>query len=231
MQVNIMQKNSALVALFNDPKITIFLDANIIIPPDRRSVGARSAVDFRQYIKIWLEPLFDEFPNLAIHESVYDEFVSIDVKKYVDSICNDTPPKLKIYTDDMLVGLENVLFQTHINNLSKHSKYVPSRDNSNDRGEIRTLSFMATKGFLYFAANDSLAIRLIERAESLHSGLDDMSVLKPYEIIYYLYTTGKYNNKGLRALYKYLYNLKESEKKRNPEWNVFKMKMDKLYSC
>ena len=88
---------------------------------------------------------------------------------------------------------------------------------------------MAVKKYLYFAANDNLAIRVVDQAQELNTGLDDISVLKAYEVIYYLYKTNKYANHALRALYKYLYFLTQEEKKYNPSWNEFINKMNELY--
>ena len=56
-----------------------------------------------------------------------------------------------------------------------------------------------------------------------------MSLLQSYEILYYLYKTGRYDNKGLRMLYKYQYYLTSREKKQNPDWGNFITAMDDLY--
>lgn len=53
-----------------------------------------------------------------------------------------------------------------IRKLAVFSEYIPERDNSKDRGEIRSLSYMAVKNYLYFAANDNLPIQLICNAEN-----------------------------------------------------------------
>lgn len=36
---------------------------------------------------------------------------------------------------------------------------------------------MAAKGYLYFAANDNLPIRLIEKAAQLGTGLNDQNII------------------------------------------------------
>ena len=71
--------------------------------------------------------------------------------------------------------------------------------------ELRSLSFMAVKQFLFFAANDALPVRLIKDAAKLRTGLDNMQVVQMYELIYYLYKT-------------------------NPEWGSFIKQMDLLYN-
>lgn len=228
MKVDVQQKNVALEYLCENPDMEILLDANLLIPPDRSRLGVRP-IAFTQYKEIWLDPLFTEFKNLAIHEAVYEELVADNVKMYVDGKCNEIPSKLRIYTDKILDGTERVLLQSYIRKIAVHSKYIPERDNASDRGEVRSLSFMAVKGMYYFASSDALPIRLVEEAEELHTGLDDMTVFKTYEVIYYLYKTGKHNNAALRGLYKYLYFLTQNEKKLNPDWGTFVAKMDEVY--
>ena len=89
---------------------------------------------------------------------------------------------------------------------------------------------MAVKQFLYFAANDALPVRLIKDAAKLLTGLDDMQIVQMYELIYYLYKTGRYDNKALRILYKYQYYLTAWDKRINPEWGCFVEQMDLLYN-
>ena len=91
--------------------------------------------------------------------------------------------------------------------LSVYSEYDPVADNAKDRGEIRSLSYMAEKNYLYFAANDALPIRLINNAEELQTSLDEMGIVQPYELIFFLYEKKIYDGKMLRILYKYMYYL------------------------
>ena len=205
-----------------------FLDANFLIPPDRSKMGARP-ISFQKYSEIWLDSIFDAFPNLAVHESVYDELVEESAKSYADAKSSESPTRLRVYMDDELSEIEKSLMQTYIRKMAAYSKYIPERDNSKDRGEVKSLSYMAVKGFFYFAANDNLPMLLIRKAEELSTGLDDMGLLEMYDVIYYLYQTGKYDNKGLRMLYKYQYHLTKQEKNHNPEWGEFIEKMNLLY--
>ena len=114
------------------------------------------------------------------------------------------------------------LMQAYISKLALYSQYIPERDNAKDRGEVRSLSFMAVKKFLYFAANDTLHMNLIRKA-------DAMELLEMYDVIYYLYCTGRYSTEGLRLLYKYEYYLTKQEKKTNPSWGDFIAKMNIIY--
>lgn len=186
-------------------------------------------ITFSKFREIWLDPIFDAFPNLSIHESVYRELVSSVVKTYADRRLSEKPPRLRVYYDRDLNKLEQAIMQTYISKLAKYSQYIPEKDNAKDRGEIKSLSFMAVKRFLYFAANDTLPINLIRRADVLKTGLDDMELLEMFDIIFYLYHYGNNSSDGLRFLYKYQYYLTKQEKKTNPGWGSFIEEMNSLY--
>ena len=230
MKVDTKEVNPAFQSIIQNPGQKVFLDANFFIPPDRSEVAKVRAYSFIDFKECWLIPLLSEFTGLAIHESVYDELVADSVKEYADEQTSCIPSKLRIHYDSELSGLEEALRNTYINKIAVHSLYNPTRDNAKDRGEVRSLSFMAVKQFLYFAANDALPVRLIKDAAKLLTGLDDMQIVQMYELIYYLYKTGRYDNKALRILYKYQYYLTAGDKRMNPEWGCFVEQMDLLYN-
>lgn len=230
MKVDTKEVNPAFQSIIQNPGQKVFLDANFFIPPDRSEVAKVRAYSFTDFKECWLIPLLSEFTGLAIHESVYDELVADSVKEYADEQTSCIPSKLRIHYDSELSGLEEALRNTYINKIAVHSLYNPTRDNAKDRGEVRFLSFMAVKQFLYFAANDALPVRLIKDAAKLLTGLDDMQIVQMYELIYYLYKTGRYDNKALRILYKYQYYLTAGDKRINPEWGCFVEQMDLLYN-
>ena len=110
MRVDVEKKNPALESLFTDPEQTIFLDANFFIPPDRSRMGTKP-IPFLKFCEIWLDPIFDAFPNLAIHESVYHELVADAVKKYADERQSESPSHLRVYKDAELNEAEQALMQ------------------------------------------------------------------------------------------------------------------------
>ena len=228
MTVNTKEMNPALSSLSHDYEQVVFLDANILIVPDRSKIGGRQ-ITFQKYREYWLEPLFDAFPNLAVHESVYAELAAGAVKTFADEKKEEIPAGLRVFKDSELTDREKNLFEMQIDKIAPFSGYIPERDNAKDRGEIRSLAYMAVKRYLYFAANDRLPMQLIYKAEEMETGLEDIRLLQSYEILYYLYKTGRYNNKGIRMLYKYQYYLTGQEKKQNPDWSSFITAMDDLY--
>lgn len=229
MRVDTKEINPAFQSIIQNPDQIVFLDANFFIPPDRSRFEKIKPYSFDRFKEIWLIPLLSEFSGLSIHESVYDELVAEKVREYANEQLKAVPQKLRIYYDSELNSKEIALLNYYVAKISVYSQYDITRDNAKDRGEVRSLSFMAVKKFLYFAANDALPVRLINEADKLDTGLDDMGIIQMYELIYYLYKTEKYDNKQLRALYKYLYYLSSGDKRNNPEWGVFVKQMDSLY--
>lgn len=226
MKVDTSVQNPALIALLNNPNSVIFLDANFFIPPDRSRVYQHlQPISFEYYQEHWLNPLFAELRGLAIHESVYTELVAGNVKEYAQQKIST---KLQLFLDNQLNANENVLYESYIRKLALNSEYIPERDNKEDRGEVKSLSYMAVKGFLYFASRDNLPVKLIEQAKAFETGLDYMSILHTYDVIFYLLKKG-YDRCGLRTLYKYLYYLTDDEKKRNPSWETFVDSMERTY--
>lgn len=176
-----------------------------------------------------MDPLFDCFSKLSIHESVKDELVEETVKGYAMQQIVSNPNKLSVYENSTLSVSEKIVYDTYVNKLAVHSKYMPNQNNADDKGEILSLAYMATKNFMYFAANDNLAIRLVKNADQLNTGLGHMSVIQTYEILYYFYRMKIGETKSLRAMYKYLYKLTKREKDENPDWGDFIQQMDQLY--
>ena len=228
MEINLTFDNPALKSIFADPNQTITLDANFLIPPDRRRLARRS-FDFPTFQQIWLDPIFRAFPNLAIHEAVYDELVLPSTKSYVQEQINATPPRLAIHRDSNLTKIEKMLRDSIEEKIYPLTKYDPLLDNRDDRGEVKSLAYIATKGLPYFAAHDSNAIQLVENAEAWSTGLDNIQAVKMYELIYFLYLMNPSEKRSLRILYKYQYHLTKHEKKTNPEWGQFLVRMEALY--
>ena len=157
------------------------------------------------------------------------ELVERDVKQFADEQISKIPARLTVYRDNELNDEEMDMLIHYLDKLAIHSKYDPDLDNAKDRGEVRTLSYMAVKKYMLFAANDGLPIRLIQNAKELKTELECLSVIQMYELVYYLYKKGKYDKEALKKLYKYVYRLSQREKKINPDWGEFVDCMDKLY--
>lgn len=228
MKINLEKANLSLISIFKNPNQIITIDANFLIPPDR-SRYARKSFTFALFKKVWLEPIFNEFPKLAIHESVYDELVEEKLRDYIEDLRQENPPRIIIHFDSELTEIERFLRDTIESRIYPYTKYEPQIDNKDDRGEVKSLSYIAVKGLLYFAAHDNNALQLIEKAGEWSTGLDNVKAIHMFELIYYLYLKNKKDRKSLRMLYKYQYYLTEHEKRTNPEWGDFISQMNGLY--
>lgn len=228
MKIDLTHPNPAFISVVEDPEQIVTLDANFLIPPDRSWI-AKKGIGFEQFRKIWLDPIFSAFPNLAIHEAVYDELVDVSSQNYADMKRGSKPPELIIFKDSSLTVIERILRDSIESKIAPLTKYDPLLDNKVDRGEVKSLSFIAVKGLLYFAAHDNNAIQLIDKSEQWSTGLDNVQAIKMYELIYYLCRNNLSDKKAMKMLYKYQYYLTAREKTANLEWGQFSSIMDNLY--
>lgn len=127
-----------------------------MIPPDRRP-PARKAFDFQLFQSIWLDPIFNAFPKLAIHEAVYDELISPSVESYVREKLQAVPPRLIIHSDSTLNKTEKMLRDSIEKRIYPLTKYDPILDNRDDRGEVKTLAYIAVKELIYYLYTKNLS--------------------------------------------------------------------------
>jgi len=104
---------------------------------------------------MWLDPIFDAFPNLAIHEAVYEELILPSVKAYAEAMLGSNPTRLILHKDCTLTETEKMLRDSIENRIYPLTQYDPLLDNRDDKGEVKSLAYIAVKGLLYFAAHDS----------------------------------------------------------------------------
>lgn len=229
MKINLKESNASLISIFENPNQIITLDANFLIPPDRSKITKRG-FDFPLFKQVWLDPIFTAFSMVAIHEAVYDELVTENLCNYVEALKSEDPPKIIIHTDSSLTDVERTLRDSIENKIYPHTNYDPNLDNKDDRGEVKSLSYIAVKGLLYFAAHDNNALQLIEKADQWSTGLDNVKAIHMYELIYFLYSNNLGDKRSLKMLYKYQYYLTSHEKQTNPEWGEFIKAMSVLYN-
>ncbi|WP_408895248.1 hypothetical protein [Paenibacillus taichungensis] len=231
MKVNVTDQNPALVSLINNFAQQIPLDANFFIPFDRsNTVKGSTAITFSAFKKYWLDPLFVTFPYLSIHTSVFNELVSGESKKYAESRRDQGN---LIVMDDSEFDSNNEVYRKSVEKaIAVHTAYEPELDNADDRGEVKSLAYIATKPLNFFASHDSRALRLLESPIKERIGLASVGAIEIYELLYYLrrmemVEPDKVN--GLKMMYKYLYCLTKKEKENNPQWGDFYQQIDNLY--
>ncbi|MBR0575090.1 hypothetical protein KCG48_01925 [Proteiniclasticum sp. BAD-10] len=229
MKVNLSMPNPALISIIRNPHQVITLDANFLIKPDR-TVRRKNDFLFSTFQEIWLDPIFRSFSSLAVYESVWDEIIPGPSKNYIRMKHENIPSELIIHRDTELSPSEMALRNTIEERISPRTLYNSFLDNADDRGEVKTLCYLAVKGLLYFAAHDSNALQLIEKSKEWATGLDNIQAIRMYELMYYLFHQGEVQKENMKFLYKYRYHLTEYEKKENLPWNDFYQAMDRIYS-
>lgn len=231
MQIDLSQPNPAFSSLLTTPTELIAVDANFFLPPDRTNLKARTAYSFEQFRDIWIAPLHQLLPNLAIHEAVLAELVDERPHQFAQALIESgIPPQLKLLRDSDLSPIEQAMRQTMELQIAPFTNFDPSRNNKDDRGEVKTLAHMAVKGYTFFVTNDANALRLIERADQLGTSLDALKTLHFYEGIYLLFRNGAMQLADAKNLYRYLYYMTKRERDGNPAWGDFCGGMDKLYA-
>jgi len=228
--VSTASQSPSFLTLIQNPTDIITLDSNFFIPPDRTEDFPQARrFKFDNFKSIWLEPLFNTLPQLAIHEAVYNELLGSS-KNYVDNdLLGVCPKQIVIFSDSNLspheVDVPNMIEEK----IAACTFYNPSLDNKADRGEVKSLTYISTKKLLYFCSHDARALRLIDQTEKLETNLDSVNAIRMYEVMYYLLkkADGPLN---IRPLYKYMYHLTNADKQCNPPWGDFVVQMDNLYN-
>ncbi|EJS70444.1 hypothetical protein ICW_01913 [Bacillus wiedmannii] len=228
-KVQTNRKNPAIVSLIIDPKQIIPMDACVLIPPNRsKEVRKIPPISFEMQRKFWLDTLFRTFPSLAIHEAVLKEcFFPSELHTYLQNHIDSS--NLLLLKDSDLSVLESSYRDSIEIDISNPTNYKPELDNSDDRGEVKSLAHIKTKNYPYFCSRDSKAIRLIDEADRLKTNLQDVNSIQTYEMMYYLTRLQMCKSKEMKPFYKYLYHLTSWESKTNPEWGQFLLQMDLLY--
>lgn len=181
------------------------------------------------YFGLYLD--YQLLPNLAIHEAVLAELVDERPHQFAQALIESgIPPQLKLLRDSDLNPIEQAMRQTMELQIAPFTNFDPSRNNKDDRGEVKTLAHMAVKGYTFFVTNDANALRLIERADQLGTSLDALKTLHFYEDIYLLFRNGAMQLADAKNLYRYLYYMTKRERDGNPAWGDFCGGMDKLYA-
>lgn len=213
------------LTLISNPQTEIVLDACIIISPDRRNNIKAPAdrrhllkANFDQYKTNFLDLLFSYFSNISIHEAVNDkEIVDDEARRFTDEQLQKG--KLKILKDSDLTTTQMVVRNAVESLISQSTNYNISRDNKDDRGEVKTLSYVAAVGSFYFSSRDDNALELLNTFSTKTNTLSNINPIRFFELIFFL------NHLNKKDYYKYLYKLcyymTEEEKKYNPNWGEF----------
>ncbi|MGL5765751.1 MAG: hypothetical protein ACRCX8_08935 [Sarcina sp.] len=225
MKIKFDKQNEGFLKILTGQLDTFLIDTNIFIPPDRSRENSQiKAISFDFYRDNWIIPFIETFKPIGIHEAVYNEFQFTNIKTFINEHLEDKT-LLFLCTDCELTKHEEIIESK----IAKNTNYDPSIDNNRDKGEVKSLAYIATKGLPYFCSHDATAIRLIEDAETLDTCLENISAIQPFEVLYYFQKYNIVKTKILKMFFKYLYKLTIRESSYNPDWTEFISKMDALY--
>lgn len=232
VKVDTTGHNPAFISIIQDYSQILPVDANFFIAFDRKNtIRGALPIPFSSFKKFWLDPLFLTFPHLAVHQAVFNELVNYSSRTLVQS---KIEAGRLILLDDNEFDADKESYRKSIEKMiAAETAYEPEIDNADDRGEVKSLSYIATKPLNYFCSHDSRALRLLESPLKESIGLSEVGSIQIYEVLYYLRRMCMVNPgdgvKGLKMIYKYLYYAIPSERQRNPEWGNFVERMDVLY--
>ena len=69
------------------------------------------------------------------------------IQQYVKFLLDKIPPGILVHKDSTLTAVEKVLCDTIESKIYPYTHYEPIIDNKDDRGEVKSLAFIAVKGY------------------------------------------------------------------------------------
>lgn len=180
--------------LFKKP---ILFDANIFMV----GISDRSSDEncsFENIKNVYIQPLFEKFTDIYIHEEVYKE-LDEESRKYID---NYKDKNLKIVDEGGLYG-KDPEYTSIFNNIAKHELVNYRRGEAKDRGEVYSLAYAAYHNMNYFCSKEIMVDNVAHELEDLKN-IDiitfDIILLTAY--VYYAEQKNNTYTKGLKSMYK-----------------------------
>lgn len=187
-------KRTALHDLLNKP---ILFDANIFMVgiEDRTS---NSNCSFENMKQLYIQPLFESFTCIYIHNEVYKE-LDDESRAFMNTYIGKT---VTIVDEEGLYG-KDPKYTTIFNNIARHELVNYERGRAKDRGEVYSLAYATYHNMNYFCSKEIMVDIVAYELEDLKE-VDivtfDIIVLAAY--IYYAKQNDKSKSKGLKAIYK-----------------------------
>lgn len=187
-------KKTALHDLLNEP---ILFDANIfMVGISERNSDKNSS--FENMKKLYIEPLFESFKDIYIHNEVYKE-LDYKARKLVDGYKDRN---ITIVQADGLYGTDPV-YTTIFNNIANHELVNYKMGSSKDRGEVYSLAYAAYHNMNYFCSKEIMVDNVARELDELKD-VDiitfDIVLLQAY--VYYAQRNDNTHSKGLKSMYK-----------------------------
>lgn len=187
-------KKTALHELLNKP---ILFDANIFMVGIEDRVSDKNC-SFENMKKLYIEPLFESFTDIYIHEEVYNE-LDDEAKAFVDVYKGKN---VTLVSEGGLYG-KDPEYTTIFNNIAKHELVNYVRGQSKNRGEVYSLAYASYYNMNYFCSKEIMVDNVAYDLEDLKD-IDiitfDVILLSAY--VYYAKQNDNSNSKGLKSIYK-----------------------------
>ena len=185
---------TALHDLLNKP---ILFDANIFMFGIDDRVSDKNC-SFESMKEKFIEPLFDSYTDIYIHNEVYRE-LDADAKALVDSYVGKN---VTIVDEDGLYGTDP-RYTTIFNNIAKHELVNYSRGQSKDRGEVYSLAYAAYHNMNYFCSKEIMVDNVAHDLADLQDiDVVTFDVILLTAFVYYAKKGDNSHSKGLKAMYK-----------------------------
>lgn len=187
-------KKTALHDLFNKP---ILFDANIFMVGISERYSDKNC-SFENMKKLFIEPLFESYTDIYIHEKVYGELDG-ESRAFVDLYIGKN---VTIVNEGNLYG-RDPKYTTIFNNIARHELVNYVRGQSKDCGEVYSLAYAAYFNMNYFCSKEIMVDNVARELSDLKD-VDiitfDVIILSAY--VYYAEQNDNSNSKGLKAMYK-----------------------------
>lgn len=187
-------KRTPLHDLLNKP---VLFDANIFMVGIEDRISNKNC-SFENMKQLYIQPLFESFTDIYIHDEVYKE-LDENAKKMVDTYIGKN---VTIVKEDGVYGTDP-LYTTIFNHIVGHELVNYKRGNSKDRGEVYSLAYAAYHKMNYFCSKEIMVDNIAHELKDLQD-IDiitfDIIVLAAY--IYYVHKNDSSNTKGLKSIYK-----------------------------
>lgn len=187
-------KKTALHDLLNEP---ILFDANIfMVGISERNSDKNSS--FENMKKLYIEPLFESFKDIYIHNEVYKE-LDDKARNLVDGYKDRN---ITIVQADGLYGTDPV-YTTIFNNIANHELVNYKMGSSKDRGEVYSLAYAAYHNMNYFCSKEIMVDNVArELAELKDVDIITFDVVLLQAYVYYAQRNDNTHSKGLKSMYK-----------------------------
>lgn len=148
--------------------------------------------------KLYIEPLFESFKDIYIHNEVYKE-LDDKARNLVDGYKDRN---ITIVQADGLYGTDPV-YTTIFNNIANHELVNYKMGSSKDRGEVYSLAYAAYHNMNYFCSKEIMVDNVArELAELKDVDIITFDVVLLQAYVYYAQRNDNTHSKGLKSMYK-----------------------------